>query len=682
MAPPVLKKKLRKVQEMRTDSPALLEALDALATFYVPESTGDGHSDGEGKDGDAASCAWNTLEARRNLRSNLEERGLRLVDEFIAEFNPIDERINLLKENVDRVHDTCDELSRKLEESALETNKFSDATKALTSKRSQVAERAQVMDTFLRRFKLSDQQLEALNSGPSDSDGGAFFFSALEDVQRIRNECQSLISSQFQSAGLELFEAMAAFQEQAYEQLYGWVQSQCAAIDGEFPEPSEALERGIATLVEAPAYLDYARDCIAETRSTSLARRFAIAITQGGPNGNPRPIEMHAHDPLRYIGDMLAWIHQNMAVESSLVKRLFKDEVVASKLAPAEERTETIAETENTESTESSSASKNTQTLDRIFVRALEILSERIRQVFASTLPLVTVFKLGDLLEYYRDTFVELLHSPNGTTAAQLSKLRIEASEVFFESVKAQCGKLLASPPAYPRDLSVALEVSEIIRRLAEVLKVRNEAPLTSLAERSASLSVVREEKFAPVLDAFIEPVLQMCRQSASGLDRGDAAVYIINNLVAISNSLTCYDFTVKWVQRLAEELGEWTDLLVKEQANSILRRCGLAEKMELIERGGSSEGLANQPGMDLESLRHTLENFYKSMFSLVMPEFDRITSSRLRTNARTSTAREIATAYESFYAAVRRPTSGYTQEQLDGVLLHSPDQVRQLLDA
>lgn len=24
----------------------------------------------------------------------------------------------------------------------------------------------------------------------------------------------------------------------------------------------------------------------------------------------PRPIEVHAHDPLRYVGDMLGWLHQ------------------------------------------------------------------------------------------------------------------------------------------------------------------------------------------------------------------------------------------------------------------------------------------------------------------------------------------------------------------------------------
>lgn len=45
-------------------------------------------------------------------------------------------------------------------------------------------------------------------------------------------------------------------------------------------------------------------------RHNALFRRFISALTRGGPGGLPRPIEVHAHDPLRYVGDMLAWLHQ------------------------------------------------------------------------------------------------------------------------------------------------------------------------------------------------------------------------------------------------------------------------------------------------------------------------------------------------------------------------------------
>lgn len=45
-------------------------------------------------------------------------------------------------------------------------------------------------------------------------------------------------------------------------------------------------------------------------RHHALFRRFISALTRGGPGGLPRPIEVHAHDPLRYVGDMLGWLHQ------------------------------------------------------------------------------------------------------------------------------------------------------------------------------------------------------------------------------------------------------------------------------------------------------------------------------------------------------------------------------------
>ncbi len=37
----------------------------------------------------------------------------------------------------------------------------------------------------------------------------------------------------------------------------------------------------------------------------------------------PRPIEFHAHDPVRYVGDMLAWVHQAIAWENEYFESLF-----------------------------------------------------------------------------------------------------------------------------------------------------------------------------------------------------------------------------------------------------------------------------------------------------------------------------------------------------------------------
>ncbi len=45
----------------------------------------------------------------------------------------------------------------------------------------------------------------------------------------------------------------------------------------------------------------YSLNEFATARRTAIVRAFIDALTHGGPGGLPTPIEMHAHDPLRYI---------------------------------------------------------------------------------------------------------------------------------------------------------------------------------------------------------------------------------------------------------------------------------------------------------------------------------------------------------------------------------------------
>lgn len=55
----------------------------------------------------------------------------------------------------------------------------------------------------------------------------------------------------------------------------------------------------------------------------------------------PRPIEMNAHDPRRYIADMLAWVHQALASERELIISLFgQDDQRDAALRPKESRSD------------------------------------------------------------------------------------------------------------------------------------------------------------------------------------------------------------------------------------------------------------------------------------------------------------------------------------------------------
>ena len=64
---------------------------------------------------------------------------------------------------------------------------------------------------------------------------------------------------------------------------------------------------------------------LAQTRQATLLNSFTSALTTGnrtGSVGARRPIDLHAHDALRYIGDMLAWVHQTIAAEREFLEAL------------------------------------------------------------------------------------------------------------------------------------------------------------------------------------------------------------------------------------------------------------------------------------------------------------------------------------------------------------------------
>ena len=65
---------------------------------------------------------------------------------------------------------------------------------------------------------------------------------------------------------------------------------------------------------------------------------------------------------------------------------------------------------------------------------------------------------------------------------------------------------------------------------LTDSFLVQNE--ILDVYNRSMVPAEEREESFAPVLIAFLDPLVQACRQSSEGLGLSDTAVFMLNNIV------------------------------------------------------------------------------------------------------------------------------------------------------
>lgn len=109
----------------------------------------------------------------------------------------------------------------------------------------------------------------------------------------------------------------------AFSKVYSWTQNQILTIRVDSPEIPKGLSEGVKALRSRPVLFQSILDEIVLLRKNVVQRAFIEALTEGGPGGIPRPIDMYAHDPLRYIGDILAWVHQSSASEKEMMESLF-----------------------------------------------------------------------------------------------------------------------------------------------------------------------------------------------------------------------------------------------------------------------------------------------------------------------------------------------------------------------
>lgn len=671
---PGLSRKLKKVLECRTDTPDLVASLNALSSFYDE----------------------NTPHARRNLRSTIEKRALQINSEFLSAADSTQIALDRVEEEVNALADCCDKIAAALSSSAETTSDIISTTERLKQELEVTTQRQEIVNCFLRDYQLSNEEIKALREDELDES----FFQALSHVQEIHSNCKLLLRTHHQRAGLELMGVMAMYQEGAYERLCRWVQTECRKLgDTDNPEVGDLLRTAVRCLKEKPALFKYCAEEVGNLRHNALFRRFISALTRGGPGGMPRPIEVHAHDPLRYVGDMLGWLHQALASERELVHALFD-------IDSADHKSTAKKTTEN--DSLKAAESDFTFVLDRIFEGVCRPFKVRVEQVLQSQPSLIISYKLTNTLEFYSYTISDLL-GRDTALCNTIGMVKDAAQKTFFDILKTRGEKLLRYPPPVAIDLSPPPAVREGVSLTLEIIENYNSMMVSASGEKPA---------FDPVLSALLDPIIKMCEQAAeahkskmsgqltrrsrtssdsSQLTSVDALlssssappqnnetpskIFLINCLCAIQQPLLRHDVASQYVTNIGSMIENHINLLVQKEVDTLLQRCGLSDKMQIFRSSTTtelplSERQETSPAMLSECL--------KAFFGLVLgsegslPEFEQIQVPKLRSEACVRVAKTLAEDYEVIYRAVTDQQNGYPDPK--SLARHPPDQIRTIL--
>ncbi|KAL0946384.1 hypothetical protein HGRIS_012614 [Hohenbuehelia grisea] len=649
------KEALQTLSELYTTHPTLTKGKQAERRADAWED-----DDGEAHNADSSSHLAEAVpgesaaRARRNLRRDMENKLAEGSRQFLEALGEVDQKLNSLQEYINAMHASCDEAETHLKLSNEASKSLLEHAHNLREERAQVEHKKSIVTLFLARFTLEEEEVKVLTS--RDVPVGKRFFQVMDKTERIRTDCRVLMSGGDgpTKAGLDIMASTSTYLEEAYEKILRWCTYEFQQIGKDMQlEVSPTMRQAVQRLRKRPELLNEALGQLSQTRQTTLLSSFLAALTRGGPSGLPRPIELHAHDPMRYVGDMLAWVHQAIAAEREFLESLFEmkgdNRMVGSVRVFSEENEEEEWVRE---------------LMDLAVTKLCVPLKVRVQQTVRSQESSIMSYKIANLLQFYLLTMRRTIGD-----AALLSKAIQEltdvAYKVFYDAIETQTRALHETNLELDdASLTPPIPILDHAQILREIMSVYTSSLLGDEPEEE------RVAGFGRILDITIDPAIDMCMNASKDKQHlrqnWDRAVFVLNCLAYLQSVLEPHSFTIKKQERLQEVINEQVVSLTDEHYHNLLSDAGLKQVVDACTENGSKdppEPLSHLAATEPHALQKALQLFSLWLSGLEVvqsPRLSQLTVQRLHAQIHQAALGRLAAAYQTLCQEVRKPANKY----------------------
>ncbi|XP_045113296.1 conserved oligomeric Golgi complex subunit 6-like [Portunus trituberculatus] len=616
-----LSRKINKILETRLENDKdTVDALKELSTFFTD----------------------NTLRSRRNLRGEIEKRSVGISEEFVTALRDVKKAVDDIHQEVSAMNEVCVDMKSRLQATKSETRHLIHQTTSLQNQSNKLHMQETVAEAFVRCFQLTPDEVAIIKGSSRESPITPEFFTVLDKTQKIRSNTKFLLQTGHQKTALDVMEQMNVCREAGLERLYRWCQGQCRS-----PDPSPLLTQALAALQERPVLFNLVVEEWVVVRRGWLVRGFLDALTIGGPGGAPRPIELQAHDPLRYVGDMLAWVHQALPSEREAAQSLFAK---CSNLDPTEQTRSTVA-----------SVSESVCRPLRTRIEQMIVTDQR-RE--GGKKP-VMLYKISNLLRFYHNTILQVTDA--GLLVATLDELHQLSYKMFISALQSQVshvserieppGETLAPTPGVARTLSLLTEVVT-----------------------AATVADDAQHDFKQIVSCVVDPLMNAISESATGLGAVESAVYLLNCFHQLHSTLSLLHTTGDKLEMIQGQIDAQLDTLSQEQINGVCHSMGVATMYPLITNPPTTP-LSQHPScqpLAIQAFMTKLDGFLAAPDHLMLPHTRLLLSSSFRRSLQQRTAEAVCTVYKQLHDIVHDPTHAYTDPS--SLLPRDPETVKTLL--
>ena len=518
-------------------------------------------------------------------------------------------------EAIQKIKTSCASMRSDILASKEETETILRERAVLAQEKETTSTQQEVLETFRIHFNLSDSQILALSSTAEPVDDK--FFSALACTRKVHRESQILLGFDDQKLGLEILDKSSKLLNSAFQKLYRWILDEFQSIDFENPQISSSLRRSLRVLAEKPSLFQNCLEYFAEDRERKVSEGFLDALTgtlgESGAANIANPIEYSAHDPLRYIGDMLAWIHSAAVSENDALETLFIPDV--------EELTQNYKSGTKDEpwlhQDENAITFDGREVLRDLVKRALEgaakLVRQKVEEVMHSNEDAITSFKVANLIKFYEITFSKLLGDQSALLEI-MQNLETLALRHFVADIRDSYATMQTEVNSPPADLSPPSQLEDAL----DIVKT-----LLASCEASLTTSDDRERKLSLVFKNALDPFMSMCEQLSEGLTEPQNHIFVLNCYFSVKDVLSPFPFTKEKISSILQNIDNRAQKLAEYQHQHMLEKSGLIDLYEAImDLTGSKEDLEKLSTLDilkpeqLSEASEALDEFLPSGFT------------------------------------------------------------------
>lgn len=500
---------------------------------------------------------------------------------------------------ISRLNAVYEEMRIHVNAAQRETGSVVKETNLLLSQKQGLDKKQRLLGLVTAHFSLPPEDFDVLTSITEPVDDQ--FFKALGNLKRIHEDCQLLLGSENHTLGLDIMEQSSNTLNKAFEKLYRWVQREFKTLNLENLQISSTIRRALRVLAERPTLFESCLGFLAKSREQMLSEAFLAALTgsfQSDERSHSKPIELVAHDPMRYVGDMLAWAHSATVSEREALEVLFVSD--GGELARGVQ-----AGLEN--DPWSRSAGDDVQKFDG--VRALNdlvnrslfgvggILRQRVEQVISAHDESTLAYRIANLINFYYLTFEKLL-GKEATILGALSALHESALRQFQALMRERLMETQAHFTQASADLSVPKFLKEALEQLQDLMKSCD----TSFSPNSS-----REEDTQIIFREALDPFVERCENMCNDLDAPSDSIFLLNCLLAVRNELTNFSFAAARVSEVDRRAHELVRKLIDHQHAFFLHTSGLHPLVVALapfsENGDDIEAMAAIPLLQPQAL-------------------------------------------------------------------------------